>query len=145
MSFSFTNFLGLSLYFQARNNKESRGGLCLMKRLIEFPLEDGVVLAEVDVPEPKGGAVPAGSKEFLQHSTLQFQQAIGMMKPVVESVMVTLSEVTHPPEQITAELAFKLSVGGALIATIGAEANCKVILTWKPEKLGLKSSQPNSN
>jgi hypothetical protein len=114
-----------------------------MKRLIEFPLEDGIILVEVDVAEPKGGALPAGPKEFLQRSTVQFQQAIGMIKPVVDSMITTLSEVRHPVEEITAELAFKLSVGGALIATLGAEANCKVTLTWKPEKI--KHNQDNSN
>ena len=104
-----------------------------MKRYVEFQLEgDGSIVVEVDEPEV-GGPVRAGRETDLQEKArLTFEQALVTVRPAAEAIIARLRNLTDPPDQIGVEFGLKLNgTAGAIIASVGVEANYKVTLTWK--------------
>lgn len=108
-----------------------------MKRLIEFPLEDGsTILIQVDEPEPEGGTVRvARPGEVTETARLTFEEAVSKTRPAAERIIATLRDMSHPPDEVGVEFGLNLSAeAGAFIASVGAEANFKVMLTWRRAK-----------
>jgi hypothetical protein len=107
-----------------------------VKRLIEFPLEDGTSMAvEVDEPGTEGMVRAARPGEITEKATQTFEAALERLKPAAAAIISQLRGVSDPPEQIGVEFGVKLSAGaGAVIASAGAEANYKVTLTWRREE-----------
>ncbi len=105
-----------------------------MKRLVQFPLEDGgVIWVEVDVPEGPG-MVPAARGEVVERAQETFEVALDRVRPAAQAIIGKLRALHDPPDEIQVEFGLKLSAeAGALIAATGAEANYKVTLTWKRE------------
>ena len=103
-----------------------------MKRLVEFPLEDGgSILVEVDVPE-EPGMVPAARGEVVQRAQQTFETALDRVRPAAQAIIGKLRDLHDPPDEIEVEFGLKMSAeAGALVAAAGAEANYKVTLTWK--------------
>lgn len=107
-----------------------------MKRLIEFPLEDGsTILVQVDEPQLEGGTVrvarPGGVAE---KARITFEEAVSRTRPAAERIIAILSDMSHPPDQVGVEFGISLSAeAGAFVASVSAEANFKVILTWRRE------------
>jgi hypothetical protein len=107
-----------------------------MKRLIEFPLEDGTtILVEVDVPE-ESGMVPATRGEWgVLKAQQTFEVALDKIRPAAQTIIQKLRTLHDPPDQIQIEFGLKLNAqAGAFIAAAGTEANYKVTLTWKREE-----------
>lgn len=107
-----------------------------MKRLVEFPLEDGgTILVEVDVPE-EAGMVPAGLGEGVPEKARQsFEAALDKVRPAAQTIIKKLRSLHDPPDEVEVEFGLKMSAdAGALIAAAGVEANYKVTLTWKREE-----------
>ena len=106
-----------------------------MKRLVEFPLEDGsTILVEVDEPESAGGTarVARGDNKTVAKANQTFEKALDKIKPTANAVISKLRDLTHSPDEITVEFGLKLSAeAGAVLAAAGIEANYKVTLTWK--------------
>jgi len=106
-----------------------------MKRLVEFPLEDGSsMLVEVDEPEPEGGVVRAARPgEIVARSQQTFEQALEKVKPAAGLVIQKLRSLSDPPDEIDVEFGLKLSAeaGAALLAAAGVEANYRITLRWK--------------
>ena len=103
-----------------------------MRRLIKFPLDDAqFILVEVEEIDPQESQVRASPGKLMKESSAKFAEVIGTIKPVAENIITTLSDIEETPDQITVELAFKFTAEGTLLATLGAEANCKVNLSWK--------------
>lgn len=105
-----------------------------MKRLVEFPLEDGsIVLIESDEPEAKGPIVRGiGPREMAERAEQTFESALGRIKPVAGAVIAKLRDLSDPPEQVEIEFGIKLGAkAGAFITSADAEATFKVTLTWK--------------
>ena len=108
-----------------------------MKRLIEFPLEDGsTILVEVERPEPEGDIVQAASPdEVVAKAVHTFETALEKVKPAASAIIAKLRDLSDPPDEIGVEFGLKLSAeAGAFVASAGAEANYKVTLNWKREK-----------
>ena len=109
-----------------------------MNRLIEFPLkEGGSILIQVDEPEPEGGTVRVSrsSGEVAESAQLTFEEALGKTRPAIDRVIAMLRDLVHPPDEVGVEFGLKLnSAVGAFIASVGAEANFQVKLTWKQGK-----------
>jgi len=107
-----------------------------MKRLIEFPLEDGTtIMVEADEPEAKGPVVRgAGPHEMTEKAEQTFEAALDKIKPAAAALITKLRDFAQPPEQVGIEFGIKLGAkAGAFIASADTEANFKVTLTWKHE------------
>lgn len=108
-----------------------------MKRLIEFPLEDGgSILVQVDESAPEGGMVKAARPgEIAAKATQTFEAALEKVKPAAAAIISKLRDLADPPDEMEVEFGLKLSAdAGAFLASAGAEANYTVTLTWKREE-----------
>jgi hypothetical protein len=108
-----------------------------MKRLIEFPLEDGTtILVETDAPE-EPGPVPAmrGGPATPERARQTFEAALDKIRPAAQAIIQKLRALHDPPDEIEVEFGLKLNAqAGAFVAAAGTEANYKVTLTWKREE-----------
>lgn len=105
-----------------------------MKRLIEFPLEDGTtIMVEVDELKVKSEVVPVSTKSGgVEKAQITFEAAISKIRPVAETVINTLHDIPKRPDEIELEFGLKLNgKTGIYIASVGTEANFQVRLTWK--------------
>ena len=105
-----------------------------MKRLVEFPLDDGsTIVVEVDEPEPEGGTVRVSRPgELAEKAQVTFEEALNRIRPAAEGIVARLRGLSDPPDQVSVEFGLKLSAqAGAIVAAAGAEANYKISLTWK--------------
>jgi len=104
-----------------------------MKRLIEFPLEDGgSILVEVD--ELEGGVVRAATRpgEVVEKAKQSFEAALDKIKPAAAAIVAKLRGLSDPPDEMEVEFGLKMSAkAGAMVAAAGTEANYKVTLKWK--------------
>ena len=108
-----------------------------MKRLIEFPLEDGgSIVVEVDEPEPPSGVVRAARPgEVVENARQSFEAAMERIRPVAGTLIAKLRGLHDPPDEVEVEFGLKMNAeAGAVLAAAGAEANYKVTLTWKREQ-----------
>lgn len=107
-----------------------------MKRLIEFPLEDGsTILVEVDEPEPTGGVERVARPGEVFRTQIPFEQALSKIRPVAEHIITHLHSLRNSPDEVGVEFAFKLSAkADIIIASADTEGNFKVTLTWKQVK-----------
>lgn len=107
-----------------------------MKRLIEFPLEDGsTIIVEVDESKVEDGLVPVSTKPSeVEKAKTTFEAAVRKIRPVAECVINTLHDMPKRPDEIELEFGLKLNgKTGIYIASVGTEANFQVKLTWKQE------------
>lgn len=107
-----------------------------MKRLVEFPLEDGAsMLVEVEEPE-QGGVVKASRSDGVidkAHQTLE--KSLEKVKPAAQVVIQKLRELHEVPDEIQVSFGLKLSAeAGAVLTSGGIEANYTVTLKWVKEK-----------
>ena len=105
-----------------------------MKRLVEFPLEDGsTIWVEVDEPERAGGAarVSRGGDKTIDKANQSFETALDKVKPTANAVISKLRDLADSPDEITVEFGLKLSAqAGVVLAAASIEANYKVTLKW---------------
>ena len=109
-----------------------------MKRLIEFPLEDGgSIVVEVDEPAPEGGVVRAARPgEVAAKAGQTFEAALERIKPMAGTIIAKLRGLSDPPDEAVVEFGLKMSgqAGSVVVASVGAEAHYKVTLTWRREE-----------
>jgi hypothetical protein len=107
-----------------------------MKRLIEFPLEDGTtMLVEIDEPE-QGGLVKASrAGEVIAKAQQTLEKSLEKVQPAAQFVIQQLRKLHDSPDEIQVNFGLKLSAdAGAVLASAGAEANYTVTLKWAKEK-----------
>ena len=105
-----------------------------MRQLVEFPLEEGgVIVVEVDEPEPEGGLVKAARPgEVVAKAKETFEQALEKIRPAAQVIVKKLRSLADAPDTIEVEFGLKLSAeAGAVVASTAFEANYTVTLTWK--------------
>ena len=115
-----------------------------MKRLMEFPLEDGTsVVVEVDEPVPEGGLVQAARPgEVAERAAQTLEAALQKIKPMAGAVLTTLRGLAQRPDELQVEFGVKVSAqAGAVLASAGLEGNYRITLTWRgppsaPDNLG---------
>jgi hypothetical protein len=106
-----------------------------MKRLVEFPLDQGgSVLVEVDDP-PAGPPIRGLGKEhptLAERTDKTFEEATASVTPAARSLVKRLRSIDDPPDEITIEFGVRLSAQtGAFVASVAAEANFTVSMTWR--------------
>ena len=109
----------------------------MMKRLVEFPLDQGgSVLVEVD--ELSAGPVMRGrgkdSSALVEQADKTFEDATAAVTPAARSLIARLRSMDDAPDEVGIEFGVQLSAqSGAFIASVAAEANFKVSMTWRRE------------
>jgi predicted RNase H-like HicB family nuclease len=107
-----------------------------MKRLIEFPTDDGgTIVMEVDEPEGQGMVRVARPGEIAEKAGQTFENALEKIKPAAEAVVRKLKSLAVQPDQMAIEFGIKFGAkAGAFFASADTEANFKVALTWKRQE-----------
>jgi Trypsin-co-occurring domain 1 len=107
-----------------------------VKRLVEFPLDQGgSVVVEVD--EPLGGAVTRGRvgkdrSSLVEEADKTFEDATAAVTPAARSLIARLRSIDDPPDEVGIQFGVQLSAQtGAFIASVAAEANFAVSMTWR--------------
>ena len=102
-----------------------------MKRLVEFPLEEGgSILVQIDEPDT-GGTVRAGREEAIEKARETFEDALNRVLPAAKSVVEKLQSMASRPDEIEVTFGINLSAkAGAFIALATAEANFGVTVRW---------------
>jgi hypothetical protein len=111
-----------------------------MKRLVEFPLDQGgSVVIEVD--EPAAGPVTRGVARdrtaLVEAADKSFEDATAAVTPAAQSLLARLRAIEDPPDEIGIEFGVQLSAQtGAFIASVAAQANFTVSMTWRRQQDG---------
>lgn len=108
-----------------------------MKRLVEFPLDQGgTVVVEVD--DPLGGPVMRGGKgrtALVDEADKTFEDATAAVTPAAQSLLARLRSIDDPPDEIGIVFGVQLSAQtGAFIASVAAQANFTVSMTWRRQQ-----------
>jgi len=106
-----------------------------MKRLVEFSLDQGgSVLVEVDDP-PAGPVMRGLGKDrsaLVEEADKTFEDATAAVTPAARNLIARLRSIDDPPDEIEVEFGVQLSAQtGAFIASVAAEANFRVSITWR--------------
>ena len=106
-----------------------------MRELMEFRLEnDGVIQAEVDVPDTQVGIARAGrtAEGVINSASKSFDAAVQAARPAAEAVMRSIQGMTIKPDEVAVEFGLKLSFqAGAIITATAAEGNFRILVTWR--------------
>jgi len=106
-----------------------------MKRLVEFPLDHGGnVVVEID--EPQAGPTMRGlgkdRSSIVEQADKTFEDATAAVTPAARSLIDRLRSIEDPPDEVGIEFGVALSAQtGAFIASVAAQANFKVSITWR--------------
>ena len=109
----------------------------MVKRLVEFPLaQGGSVLVEID--EPPAGPVMRGlgkdRSALVEQADKTFEDATAAVTPAARSLIARLRSMDDAPDEVGIEFGVQLSAQtGAFIASVAAEANFKVSMTWRSQ------------
>jgi hypothetical protein len=111
-----------------------------MKRLVEFSLDEGgSVFVEVDEP-PGGPVMRGGGKDraaLVEEADKTFEQATAAVTPAARSLITRLRSIEDPPDEVGIQFGVQLSAQtGAFIASVAAQANFMVSMTWRRHGVG---------
>jgi hypothetical protein len=106
-----------------------------VKRLVEFPLEEGgSVLVEID-EAPGGPAMRGLGKDrptIAERTDKTFEEAVTTVVPGARSLLTRLRAGDDPADQIGIEFGVQLGAQtGAFIASAAVGATFKVSMTWQ--------------
>jgi len=106
-----------------------------VKRLVEFQFDQGgSVLVEVD-EAPAGPVVRGLGKDrstLVEEADKTFEDATAAITPAARSLIARLRSIEDAPDEVGIEFGVRLSAQtGAFIASVAAEANFKVSMTWR--------------
>lgn len=106
-----------------------------MKRLVEFPLEDGnTILVEIDEPDQGGLVKVSRAGDVISKASLTLEKSLEKVRPVAQYVIQQLRKLHDAPSEIQVSFGLKLSAeAGAVLASASTEANYTVTLKWEKE------------
>jgi len=105
--------------------------------LVEYRLDSGSILVEVDLPTTTGDdRIPAGKPgQKIIEAAVSFEEALGSIKSVAQGVVRQVKELADPPDEVMVGFGIKLTgTANVVLASGSAEANLEVTLTWKSDK-----------
>jgi hypothetical protein len=99
-----------------------------MKRLVEFPLQEGgSVFVQVDEPDV-GGTVRAGRGDTIDQAKETLEDALNRVLPAAHTVVDKLQSMR--PNEIEVTFGISLSFKAGAFITAGTEANFGVTVRW---------------
>ncbi len=99
-----------------------------MKRLVEYPLQDGgSVFVQIDEPDA-GGTVRAGRGDTIDQAKETLEDALNRVLPAAHSVVEKLQSVR--PNEIEVTFGISLSFKAGAFITAGTDANFGVTVRW---------------
>jgi hypothetical protein len=106
-----------------------------MKKLIKLSLEDSSILIEAEEPETKGEMIRISSqspyREIVDVSNKTFEESIGVVKPVAETILTKLKDISEQPDEVGVSFGISIDLKAGMFITAGSQANFNVTLTWK--------------
>ena len=107
-----------------------------MKRLVEFPLEDGSsMLVEVEELEEEGlERVSRRDPGMIERAQQTFEKSLEKVKPAAQYILVKLRELQDSPDEIEVQFGLNLSAAAGIVLASGITANYTVKLKWVKEK-----------
>lgn len=107
-----------------------------MKRLIEFPLEDGTsMMVEVDEPEEEGlTRVSRRDSGVIERAQQTLEKSLDRVRPAAQFIIEKLRSLHDSPDEIEVQFGLKLNAGSGVILAAGVEANYTVKLKWVKDK-----------
>lgn len=107
------------------------------RELIEFPIdEENSIFVEAEISEDEG-EMEVSRNKFAKKAAKNFQDALATVKPIAETLITKIDELTKKPQEVEVEFGLKMNAkAGAIIANTGIEGNIKVVLKWKQELAG---------
>lgn len=110
-----------------------------MKKLVEFPLEDGTMLL-MEVEEVEAERVGESTIErvalpdsqvMVERAKQTFEQALDSIQPATNAIIRKLKGLNTPANEVEVRFGLKLSAdAGAIFTTVGGEVNFEVTLKW---------------
>jgi hypothetical protein len=109
------------------------------KQITEFSLEDGTkFLAEIDEPENTNSLVRVArpdAGQIVVEAKKKFDEVLDQIQPVASAIIVKLSQLNTPADEVEVKFGIKLNaVAGAIFTSVGGEANYEITLKWKQNK-----------
>lgn len=107
-----------------------------MKRLVKFTLEDGTtILIEAEETEVEGEMIRVSqqskSREIVNISNKTFEESLGIVKPVANTVLNKLKDLSKQPEEVKVSFGISMDLKAGMFVAAGTGANFNVTLTWK--------------
>lgn len=110
------------------------------KELAEFTFNDGSGTFLVEVDEPRSGssvkrAARGDTKEMVAEAKQSFEDALDRVTPVAARAIQRIRQgLTTPADEVELKFGIKLSLEvGAIITSVGGEANFEVTIKWKQD------------
>jgi hypothetical protein len=107
----------------------------MMKRLVEFPLEDGSsMMVEVDEPE-REGLERVSLKDGIEKAHETFEKSLERVRPTAELIIAKLRSLHDAPDEVEVSFGLNLSASaGVVLSSAQLAANYSVKLKWSREK-----------
>ena len=107
-----------------------------MKCLVKFTLEDGSnILIEAEEAEVEGEMIRVSSqstsREIINISNKTFEESLGIVKPVANTVLNKLKDLSKQPEEVQVSFGISMDLKAGMFIAAGTGANFNVTLTWK--------------
>ena len=105
-----------------------------MRRIIEYPLEDGgTVKVEVGESDLDGRPVRGvRTGEIVEKAQQSFEATLALLQPSTDAIIGKLRSLSARPDEVEVKFGLKLTAtAGALIAAAATEAQFEIRLTWK--------------
>lgn len=102
-----------------------------MKRIVEFPLENGEsILIEVDEPAVIDDRIGLRD-EIVQKAHQTFESALEKIKPVANVILTKVRHLKEPADEVEVKFGIKISAElGAVVASGSGEVNYEITLKW---------------
>ncbi len=109
-----------------------------MKRIVEFPLEDGdSIFVEVDEPAQTDSRIGIPddrigiSDRIFQKSTQSFESAFKSVKPIANAILNKVNNLNQPADEVEVKFGIRITAGlKAVVASGDSEVNYEITLKW---------------
>jgi Trypsin-co-occurring domain 1 len=104
-----------------------------MKRIISMPLEAGGTV-ELEIEDGESSPVMRGSPQQVIEKTVgSFEAALTKVKPVAVAIVEQFAGAIRGTTSVKVKFGLKFNAeAGAIIASLGSEANFEIELRWAP-------------
>jgi predicted RNase H-like HicB family nuclease len=118
-----------------------------MKRLVEFPLQEGgSVVVQIDEPDI-GGSVRAARGDTIEQAKETLENALEKVLPAARKVVEKLQSMR--PNEIEVTFGISLSFKAGAFITAGTDANFGVTVRWtgntERDQIAPSESEPQNN